>query len=261
MKNSVCLIILVVFLFVISGFTFYTLTHKELRDKMEEKVTEKLENVTSNLSGNNLSEIYNVYLNNQKHKLKLSYNVTLIEGIASIQLDIYLDGISIFEDLVASDIVAKDVKAVFEDEEVSKYVKLDIDNIQILTDKEVEYLLIDIGYKSSNYQEKYYLFNSEGASLIEEGILVRDSSVYYVGSEQEELNIFYDSLETQGLAKVQNNIIYAIEAEDNDGLELGEYKYTILDGELKKEKINTYKNIQIREDIDSNENSKEEKNI
>ena len=99
MKRLFSLIILIVAMVGIISLTIFALTHKEVKSPIKERNNTKIENVTSNLSDNNLSEIYNIYFKNERHKLKIQYLVNL-EETATINLTIYFDGASIFENTI-----------------------------------------------------------------------------------------------------------------------------------------------------------------
>lgn len=266
MKRFICFIFLIGVVTGIVILTMYTLDHKELRDETEEKIVNKIEQVTSNLAGNNLSEIYNVYLNKEKHKIKLSYTVTLkAKGLADINLVVYFDGALVYEEIVADSIRGVEVDAILARDDVSRYVKLDLEDIKIIAANKKDYMVLTIGYLNEFIKEKYYVFNNKGEMLDKKGIIVSDTSKYYVDSEGLELDIFYDNINGQKLAKIENNKIYALEEKENKedkkdkeekkSLKLVEYEYIIKDGKLEREKLQEYENITIK---DVSEESEEE---
>ncbi len=252
MKRVISFIILVVALSAITYFTVYTLNNREVREVVEQKVTEKIELVTSNISNNILSEIYNVYLNGQKHKLKFEYTVTFYnDKLAKADLVVFFDGQSILSNMVARGITATDVKGFFDNINVINYVRLNKSNIQIIDEGKIHCVILKVKYFDDNAKEKYYLLDSDGKMLINKGLLIKDESVSYVNENDEELTIFYD-YESQIMAKIEDDTIYAlILSKDKDKFE--EYKYYFVNGKLKKDLLNSYVNIKIRENTTKSE--------
>jgi hypothetical protein len=124
-------------------------------------------------------------------------------------------------------------------------IKLEEQNIKILSQEDKDYLLIDLKNNIDSLIEKYYLFDEEGNSFILEGILVYDSSIYY--DVLNDTNIFYSD-DKQILGKILKNDIYALEYQSDKTNALVEYRYYIKDGTLKREKLNTFKCEIIEED-------------
>ena len=77
MKKVISFIIGLIAISGILSITIYTLTHKEIRQNIENKKTEILELVNSTYNNHTLSELYNITLNDQRHKLKLEYKFEL----------------------------------------------------------------------------------------------------------------------------------------------------------------------------------------
>lgn len=246
MKRVICLVVLVLALSGIIGFTVYTLNHKGIKKEVENKIVKKIEKITSNMNSKSLTEIYNVYLNKEKHKLKFEY--LLIndkdETTFNTSLLIYFDGKTVFDDIIH---VSKNsnLEEILADDSISQYIKISENNFTIINNDESDYLVIGIGYLFKNSIQKYFIYNINGDMISDEdGILIYDSSLNYV-YEDEEINIFYDD-EYQKLAKVDNNMIYVLkEKKEKKKLYLEEYKYFIKDDKLKKELLNTYENIKL----------------
>ncbi len=241
MKKVISIIILVLALSGIIFITSYALTHKGIKEVTNVRVTKAIEKATTNKTNARLTDIYNIYLNKKRHKLKTEYLLTEIDNVSKITLTIYWDGDSIYQ----SDIIStlKDEQLLENDIFKNNYA-LDIKSFRVLKDEENEYLLIDVKYNIPNEIEKYYVFDNKGKSLISEGILVYDSSKVY-SSEDEDLNVFYDN-ERQVLANILKNQIYCLELEtEEDNNKLKEYKITISDGKIKKELEATYNNVLI----------------
>ena len=246
MKRVICLVVLVLALSGIIGFTVYTLNHKGIKKEVENKIVKKIEKITSNMNSKSLTEIYNVYLNKEKHKLKFEY--LLIndkdETTFNTSLLIYFDGKTVFDDISH---VSKNsnLEEILADDSISQYIKISENNFTIINNDESDYLVIGIGYLFKNSIQKYFIYNINGDMISDEdGILIYDSSLNYV-YEDEEINIFYDD-EYQKLAKVDNNMIYVLkEKKEKKKLYLEEYKYFIKDDKLKKELLNTYENIKL----------------
>lgn len=241
MKKVVSFIILILAILGICIFTGYTLTHKGIREGVQQNPLKKIEKVTSNVSNERATDVYNVYLNRIKHKLKVEY--VYKEG--KVELDFYFDGVKIFNDVVfeSEDQSIEEILA----NSLFENIKIDETKLQILESEDNYYLLIQILYHLAGEKEYYYIYDSEGKLLNEEGILVYDSKTEYVSSEDTILDIFYSN-ELQIMAKVENNQIYAIEAKtDKEEMILEEYIYQIHDGKLEKNLIETYREIKIKE--------------
>lgn len=242
MKKIVSIIILILALTGIIGVTVYTLNHKGVREEVEPKVHKEIEKVTSKLTNENLTEIYNVYLNKERHKLKIEYGFINEEENSKIELFVYLDGKTILnEQVMISD--KTNFTNLVEEELFDTIIKLKEKNLKIMEFENKEYLLIDVFYNLEYNQEKYFLFNVKGESYFEEGILVFDEKVNYQLDNDEVLDIFYDT-EHQVLAKVDKNEIYVLELKKGKKKnQLLEYKYFIKENKLEKELLNTYDNI------------------
>lgn len=238
--NFFSLVLLVVAIGAICWITSYALENKGIREEVENKVFKNIEVISSNMTNNALSEIFNVYLNDEKHKIKFDYYVSIIEGVASINLVAYLDGKSVLNENVAMGIVADNIEEVFADENVSNYVRLTEKSFKVLNFENNEHLMVDLGYFDKFYKEKYFLINRDAEVLIENGILVRDDSVHYVDMNDKELDIFYSS-DYQTLAKVEDNALYVLVLVENNNLyDFKEYKYSYQNGSLVNELLTTY---------------------
>ena len=228
----------------IISLTIFALTHKEVKSPIKERNNTKIENVTSNLSDNNLSEIYNIYFKNERHKLKIQYLVNL-EETATINLTIYFDGASIFENTIINNIEAKDVEEALNNPEFLN-IKLDLKNIILIEKDNYDYFILDINMSKDSLKEFYYIYNSNGEKLLKDGLLVRDTSKVYIYDNLEDNNIFYNT-EYEQLSTILDNDIYSLqENKEKDKITLTEYKYIFKKNKLKKEKITTYDNIEVK---------------
>lgn len=240
MKRIICIIILIVGLVFIGGVTTYTLSHKEVKNKVIENVTKNIEEVTYNLSGDTYQQIYNVYIDNQKHKLKLMYSISMINDTADVRLMVYFDGVSIINQKVASNLVGEDIEDIVASRIFVEHIKFSDKRIAIKKLDNKEYILLDVGYYNDSYKEYYYIFDDAGELILDDGFLVVDESVNYISDDEGELDIFYDK-NNQVYTKIENNSIYTlIPNENNDNIKLKEYKYIIKDGNIEKELLNTY---------------------
>lgn len=249
MKRIISIIILVLALSFIGIITTYTLSHRGVRPEIEPKSFKQVEKITSNFSNSSLTEIYNVYLNKEKHKLKLEYTFIKKEkSNSSIELFIYLDGKVIFdEEIISNNKIS--LSKVFESDEFSS-VQIEKEHIKIIKFENQDYLLIDIRNLDDYIKEKYYLYDSLGKSYIEDGLLVLDSSVYYENNNKEVQSIFYD-VDNQVLAKYENNVLYTLEYNESKE-QLLEYEYIIKNNQLEKKLINTYDSIVLKKNNKNN---------
>lgn len=244
--NWCSFVLLIVVVSAIWWITSYTLKNKGIREEVENKVFKNIENISSNMTSNTLTEIFNIYLNDEKHKIKFDYHVSINEEKVSINLVAYFDGKSVIDENVLIMNKSEELRKiddVFSNENVSDFVRLKEKNLKIVDFDGIQYLVVDLGYFNTFYKEKYFIINKEANVLTENGILVRDDAAVYSSKEEKDLKIFYDN-DKQVLAKIQDGYIYAlVPIENGDMFDIKEYKYTIREGILEEELINTYVDI------------------
>lgn len=246
MKKVFCCLFLVIILSGIISLTIYTLKNKGIREVPQTEIKNKIEKVTSNVSNNSLTEMYNVYFNNLKHRVKMEYSVVKEDDIYSLYLVVYFDGKSILTGYVASSKELTTIEEYLNDENIDGFVRLDASNIMLITEQDCEYMVLHVGFFDNVLKEKYFIFDNEGNSLVEPGILVVDLANYFLSSDDQELDIFYDD-EYQKLAKIEDNIFYALEPiQKNKNWIINEYKYVFKEGKLEREIINIYENIKLK---------------
>ena len=239
------LVILIIFTLGIMTLTIYTLTHQEIKGSQEIRKTKSIEKASSNMTTNELNEIYNIELNGKRHRLKCNYYVTFEDNIATVDLTLYLDGFEILNKELAQNVEAEQIEEIFDSEGEMDYLRIKEENITILKTDE-DYLLLNIYSNIDSVKEEYFVWNTNKEPILE-NILVYDEAINYASTSDEELNIFYDE-NRQVLAKIEDNEIYALEQKENeDNLIIEEYLYTIKNNKVDKEKINTYENIEIKE--------------
>ena len=178
MKKAISLFIGIIAITGIISLTTYTLMHKDFRNKIvtnEESFETEL--ISSNLNSNTLSEIYNIYLNKQRHKIKFEYNVRINQDTyeTSAFLRVYFDGGNIITEDVVDNFLVKSAKDLFQYSDINTYVKIKLDDIQILKIKNKDYVLLKVGYFDSRVKEKYYLFDDNGDLLIRNGVVIKDN--------------------------------------------------------------------------------------
>lgn len=242
--KKVCLLILFIILTGIISLTIYTLTHQDIKgDKVMHNVKE-IEKASTNMTENELSEIYNIELNGKRHRLKNTYRVTFDNKIAKINLTLYLDGFELLSMDIESNFKATKIEEIF-NENIENKFKIEKTDIEIIKGDK-DYLLILLKSNIDNYKEEYIVLNEEGKILLD-NILVYEENNYYVDSNGEELAIFYDD-EIQLQAKIEDNKIYSLKKiVKEDSITFEEYVYTIKKNKVKKELINTYENIKLKE--------------
>ncbi len=254
MKRVVSLVVLIVALSGIVAITVYTLTTKAVKINNEEKVVQPIENVTKDINNNGVSEIYNVYLNGERHKIKLEYRTTIVEGtnIAKVVLNVYMNGGIIINDVVVSNVEAQTIEDLFKDTRIVENVRIPMSDLEIIKEGGKDYFFIKTGaYLDGHVKSKYYLFDDECHALVK-GIVAKDDSAYYTNQDDEKLDCFYDH-EGMVRAKREGNTFYSLELEEDKNnkkiINLVEYKYEFKDGEMEKEVLNTYENIKINERV------------
>ena len=226
--KKINMILLIIISIGIISITIYTLTHQDIKGAQEIIKTKSIEKASTNMTENELSEIYNIQLNGKRHKLKSNYRVTFEKKYAQINLTLYLDGKEILAMEVNNKFKAESIDEIFENQ-----------NEKIKIDKETDYLLISIYSNIENEKEEYFLWSDNGTLLLEH-ILIYDASKNYQSINEEELEIFYDE-NTQKIAKFTDNSIYALEEKEEESkLVLEEYCYTINKGKINKKLLNTY---------------------
>lgn len=249
MKKVFSLFILTISLACIIGGTFYILNHKGIRKVVEEKTKPIIEKVTSNESKTSLSEIYNIYLNKERHKVKLDYQlVKKSEETFSGVLYLYFDGKSVLEREVVGEQKISSIKDLFKEDFVQQYVRIQENDFSILKSEDIDYLLVKIGNTSDKIQVHYYILNNNGDLMKEEGILAYDSSLEFVTLENEDFPYYYEIDNENWLAKVNKNEVFALEEKNvNKKIQLIKYKYFMKDEKLKKEKIQIYEDVKLNE--------------
>ena len=235
--KKLSIFILIIMIMFIATLTTYTLMNQKIDESQIIKKVKTVEKATSNLTENELNEVYNIDLNGKRHRLKCNYLVTFKKNIASIHLRLYLDGFEIYSELIEDNLKTNndDIEEIFKDEE-NNYLIIDESNIKILKE-EKDYLLVEISSSITDLKKEYFIWN-EKRNLILGNILEIDENITY--KTDEETNIFYDE-DKQILAKIKDNKIYALEEkEEDDATILEEYKYIIKNDKYKKELLNTY---------------------
>ena len=240
------ILILIGALIAIIWGTNYILNNNGLKKQEKKEIKHTIEKVTSNETSNNLSEMYNIYLNNEKHKVKMEYQLLQkSEESLYILLYIYFDGKKSLEMEVASLIENSTIHSVFLNEDIGDNIKISESSFKIIKEKDTEYLLVNIGIIDSSTKKYYYIINNNGDIVNNKGILVSDSNKYYLMCEDEFIN-YYD-LDNKTLARIDGNEIFALEEKkEKKKLKLIEYKYYFKDGKLKKDKIAVFEDIKIK---------------
>lgn len=252
MKRFVSIFNLFVLFLVLIGIiwgTIYVLNHKGIREKVENKPKVAIERVTSNQNKTNLSEIYNIYLNQERHKVKIEYQlVKKSEEKSILVLYLYFDGKKVLEKEVVNTILFDDLKELFLDPTIYQYVRIDTKNFQLLKLEEKDYLLITFGSVSDDCQEYYYLINNDGDAVKKNGFLIFDSSKDYVDQDGTSLTIYYGNQEEKRIGKLENQMFYVWEEKKvKKELQLIEYKYYLKNGKLEKEKVQIIKDVKLKE--------------
>ena len=136
MKKIISLIIGILAFIGISSITIYTLTNRGIRTEITNNKKEIIELINSNYNDNILAELYNVYLNGQRHKIKLEYDERVISN------------------LVLDD---DEAEKLFENEEISQ-IKLEMEDIQIVKIDNLDYILLEIDCYGKYAKSYYFLF-------------------------------------------------------------------------------------------------------
>jgi len=240
------ILILIGALIAIIWGTNYILNNNGLKKQEKNEVKHTIEKVTSNETSNNLSEIYNIYLNNEKHKVKMEYQLlTKYDSSLYVLLYVYFDGKKSLEREVAFPEEVKRIHDIFLNEEINDNIKISESSFQILKENETEYLLVNVGIVDDSIKHHYYLINNNGDIINDKGILVSDTSKDYLMGEHE-FNNYYD-LDNKTLARIDGNEIFALEEKkEKKKLKLIEYKYYFKDGKLKKDKVAVFEDIKIK---------------
>ena len=241
MKRVICIFILIIALTFISGVTVYTLFNKGTRKEIPTKIIKKISKVTSNVGKTSVQDVYNIYLNDSRHKVKALYNVTF-QNNTEIKLTIYIDGKNIFDEVVSNNVNAKNIEDLFLNENINNYVRLTEKDFSIIKDDEQEFLVINVGYSKDNILKKYFIYDDMGNVVDDENLIALDFSKNYVNIDNKDLDIFYDGM---FLGKIEKNNIYILEYNNEEEGSILEYKYTMKKGKLEKELINTYSDMKM----------------
>lgn len=236
------LIILIIALIGITSITIYTLTNQEIKGAGEIIKTKSIEKASSNLTENELSEIYNIELNGKRHRLKSNYRVVLEEEYAKITLTLYLDGFEILTQDVISNLDLKEIEKSFQ-EQINNFETISEENIKIIKNDQ-DYLAISVTKKIESLKEEYFVWTSNGDNLLK-NIVIYDEGTTYVSTTEEPLDIFYDD-NKEIMAKIEDNKLYAIERADLDDMVVLEEKlYSFKKGKVHEKHLNTYENVML----------------
>ena len=239
--KKIWIVILLLVLAGITTFTVYTLTHMDILGSERVIKVKSIEKASTNMTRNELSEIFNIQLNGKRHKLKFNYYVDF-EDTTNINLVVYLDGDVLLEKELITDLKEKEIAEVFNNETVDE-LRIKESNLKIMKSEDQDFILVDIYTNLERLKEEYYIWNDEGKILLE-GLLAFDNSLDL--TYEEDTNIFYDD-EQELLAKIEDNTIYSLELKEQEDMYIfEEYEYKIENDKITKELINTYENIKVK---------------
>ena len=236
MKKISLLFILIIVLVGITTLTTYTLMHQDIKGEETIKKIKSIEKATSNMTSNELSEIYNIELDGKRHKLKCVYRVNFEKKEASINLVLYLDGFEILNKEIEDNFKAEKIEEIFNDESDNELL-IKESNLKIIN-SDKDYLLVEVFSNIDSLKGEYFIWNANRKAILE-NVLVYDEALEYSNITDEDFDIFYAD-DKQVLAKIEDNHIYALEEKEEDNLILEEYIYTIKNDKAQKELINTY---------------------
>ena len=239
--KKIWIVILLLVLAGITTLTVYTLTHMDILGSERVIKVKSIEKASTNMTRNELSEIFNIQLNGKRHKLKFNYYVDF-EDTTNINLVVYLDGDVLLEKELITDLKEKEIAEVFNNETVDE-LRIKESNLKIMKSEDQDFILVDIYTNLERLKEEYYIWNDEGEILLE-GLLAFDNSLDF--TYEEDTNIFYDD-EQELLAKIEDNTIYSLELKEQEDMYIfEEYEYKIENDKITKELINTYENIKVK---------------
>ena len=239
--KKIWIVILLLVLAGITTLTVYTLTHMDILGSERVIKVKSIEKASTNMTRNELSEIFNIQLNGKRHKLKFNYYVDF-EDTTNINLVVYLDGDVLLEKELITDLKEKEIAEVFNNETVDE-LRIKESNLKIMKSEDQDFILVDIYTNLERLKEEYYIWNDEGKILLE-GLLAFDNSLDL--TYEEDTNIFYDD-EQELLAKIEDNTIYSLELKEQEDMYIfEEYEYKIENDKITKELINTYENIKVK---------------
>ena len=239
--KKIWIVILLLVLAGITTLTVYTLTHMDILGSERVIKVKSIEKASTNMTRNELSEIFNIQLNGKRHKLKFNYYVDF-EDTTNINLVVYLDGDVLLEKELITDLKEKEIAEVFNNETVDE-LRIKESNLKIMKSEDQDFILVDIYTNLERLKEEYYIWNDEGKILLE-GLLAFDNSLDF--TYEEDTNIFYDD-EQELLAKIEDNTIYSLELKEQEDMYIfEEYEYKIENDKITKELINTYENIKVK---------------
>lgn len=240
--KKISLIILIFMLGAITCITIYTLLNKNVKGEVISNRVKDIEKASTNITENELSEVYNIELNGKRHRLKTNYRVTFQDKLANINLTIYLDGFEIFNKDIENNIKATKIEEIFNKENNNKLI-IETNDLSIIKEDK-DYLAILVKSSIENFKEEYIIINSKGKILLKD-ILAYEENIHFVDENDNELTIFYD--ETKQLqAKIEDKKIYSLQKKEKENdICFEEYIYTIKNDTIKKELTNTYNNIKI----------------
>ena len=234
--RKVSFVILIIFTIAITTITIYTLTHKHIKGTQEVIKIKTIEKASSNMSENELNEVYNIELNGKRHRLKSNYRLSKEDKVTSLILYLYLDGFKILEKEILSNIKDDAIDEIFTEDENT--LLIEEDNIHIIKEDQ-DYLLVSISQNIDGLKEEYFVWTDKRKNILD-SILVYDEKIKFTLPDEEDLDMFYDK-EKIALAKLENNKIYTLELNEKEEQQvLEKYSYTIDGGKAKKELLTSY---------------------
>ena len=243
MKKVFSIFILILALGGIIALTTYTLTHRGLKQRIEPKKNEEIELINTNYSGNTMSEIYSIYLNAERHRIKFEYQLNINEETSSgpLELTIYLDGKRTTHRTLINEAADGNLKEIIPSEDLN--IEITKEDFQIVKMDGNEYLLLKTKENNGYLKEYYLLINSVGNLVINDELLIKDESINYVDNEGNPLDFFYNDTD-QIMSKYVDGTIYHLEPKPIKNVyQFVEYKYYLTEGQIEKEEINIYDNI------------------
>ncbi len=238
MKKILTSIILFVVSVAIISFTVYTLMNMGMKEDIKPKKYRLIEEANEIVSDKEVSNLYHIYLNENRHKFKVVYYLEEGENSKNLKVIIYFDGKTVLDEIIKEN-VKENVDKLWKDKKYYDNLKLEKKDFNIIKSDQ-DYLAFSIANLNKGVMKNIYVIDDDGKLIEESGLLKLDSSVNYVSEDNKKLDIFYDE-NIQDCVKIEDNKIYYLNVkEDEDKITIEEEKIIIQNHKFKREVINTY---------------------
>lgn len=228
--KKILFIFLILIVSLLMACTIYILVTPSVNVEKPKDINKKNAKVSEAVHDEEIEMLFNIYLNERRHRFKWVYRSIKNEDKMAINTEIYLDGHQIFKENVADNLKIEKFSELWKNEEMYSLFSREISSFSVIRSDNQDYLVFYLTTVNESEKEIFYVMNSNGTILNKEGIIKKDSS------KKENAKYFYEG---ENLAKIEDNKIYYL-LENGENKVIEEYELTIKDERLEEKLINTY---------------------